>query len=276
MNTIDERFILKGQHFVCSGELEVPILASPVAQIASITPITVLDSTLYTVTINYIDFSFTSGIGATLDQIISGLVSEININETNGSVPVTAANITSTSLKLTADVAGNLFIATTTSNMTITTTTPNNTGTGKISLLIETNENPAVFNNPLNLNLMSGHIKITVYENSSVSMNGGSNGIVSNNNRILKTPATTKFFNSPTIVDIGDELLSIKIFGSPDNATKIAQRNSSVGADFGMFVFDRNKKYIMVFENQDINDIAEIGYSMTFFEVKTTDTLLGE
>lgn len=142
-------------------------------------------------------------------------------------------------------------------------------------LHIKTGENDIIFDNPLNLSLMADHVKITVHEDVVTTADGGANGIVSNNNRILKTAPTAQFFSTPTITDVGSELMSIKIFGSPDNATKIAQRSSGLGTDFGMMIFEKNKSYTISFENQDVNDTAEIGYSMTFFEVTPDDTLLG-
>lgn len=67
---------------------------------------TVRNSTAYVVTIDGTDFTFTSDADATLAEIIAGLVAAINA----GSLPVTAADVTSTSMTLTADVAGPDFL----------------------------------------------------------------------------------------------------------------------------------------------------------------------
>ena len=95
------------------------------AQVFTCTP-TAADSTVYTIRINDADYSYTSGVGATVAQITAGLVLEINITQTNGSEPVTAADNT-TNLTLTANVPGVSFTAV-------------DTGAGTIGL-VETNAN---------------------------------------------------------------------------------------------------------------------------------------
>ena len=96
-----------------------------VAQVYTITP-TAVDSTVYTLTIDGIAYSYTSGIGATVAQITAGLALEINVTQTNGIVPVTAVDNT-TNITLTADVAGVAFTATDTGagTLVIVPTQPN-------------------------------------------------------------------------------------------------------------------------------------------------------
>lgn len=141
-------------------------------------------------------------------------------------------------------------------------------------LHIKTGENNIIFDTPLNLNMMAGHVKILVKEDAIASADGSSNGLVANNNRILKTAPTTEFFSAPILSNEGVEIIENKIFGSSDNATKIAQRTSSLGADYGMVIFEANKSYIISFENQDADDTAEIAYSMTFIEYTDEDKLI--
>lgn len=105
-----------------------------VAQIDTIDTFTAIDSTLYTITIDGIAFDYTSGVGATIAQIIDGLVLEINVTQTNGIVPVTALNVANTSLTLTADVAGVAFTASINANMAVTTTIANKPGEFTITL----------------------------------------------------------------------------------------------------------------------------------------------
>lgn len=91
-----------------------------VKQLNTITVGSVLDSTLYTVTINGTAFDYTSGVGATEAQIVTGLVTAINL----GAEPVTAVDNT-TNLTIEADVAGTPFTIAVTANLTNTETTAN-------------------------------------------------------------------------------------------------------------------------------------------------------
>lgn len=75
------------------------------ARVLTIIP-EVRSSTVYTVTIDGTEFTFTSDADATLAEIIAGLVAAINA----GSLPVTAADVTSTKITLTADVSGPDFL----------------------------------------------------------------------------------------------------------------------------------------------------------------------
>lgn len=104
-------------------------VASPeilaVNQVNTATP-TAANTTVYTLTINGIAFSYTSDATATVAEITAGLTLEINVTQTNGTVPVTATNNT-TSIALTANVAGTSFTVTSTGAGTIglVLTTPN-------------------------------------------------------------------------------------------------------------------------------------------------------
>lgn len=92
------------------------------AQVDSLYQITVGDNTNYTINIDNVAYTYTSGVGATRDSIIAGIANMINAE----AIPITA-NVTDsgTKLTLTADIAGNPFYATVSSNMTITTIRPN-------------------------------------------------------------------------------------------------------------------------------------------------------
>lgn len=104
------------------------------AQVDTIDTFTAVNNTLYRVTIDGINFDYTSDVDATVAEIVAGLVLEINVTETNGSVPVTAANVADTSITLTADVPNDAFTATVNGNMSIATTTTRKTGVDTITL----------------------------------------------------------------------------------------------------------------------------------------------
>lgn len=93
-----------------------------VAQLVTVGVTTVANTTLYTITINGVAYSFTSDADATAAEIQAGLVAAVNA----GSEPVTAAPGGGTDVTLTADVAGTAFTYAVTSNLTATLTTPNN------------------------------------------------------------------------------------------------------------------------------------------------------
>ena len=90
------------------------------AQVDTVVP-TVLNSTLYTVTINGTIFDYTSDIDATATEIVGGLVTAIT------GVGVTGTNV-GDELILTADVAGTPFTVSTSAELSASTTTPNIVG----------------------------------------------------------------------------------------------------------------------------------------------------
>jgi len=100
----------------------------PVVQEDVIGSVIAVDSTLYRITIDGVNFDYTSDADATTPEIVSALVQEINVGETNGSVPVSAFNGGGDSLTLKADVAGTGFIASVNSNMTHTAVVENAVG----------------------------------------------------------------------------------------------------------------------------------------------------
>ena len=90
------------------------------SQVDSIYQFTVLSNENYVLTIDNVPYTFTSGVGATRESVIAGIANMIN----STSIPITA-NVTETNLALTADVAGNPFYLTVSSNMQSTTITAN-------------------------------------------------------------------------------------------------------------------------------------------------------
>ena len=90
------------------------------SQVDSIYQFTVLSNENYVLTIDNVPYTFTSGVGATRESVIAGIANMIN----STSIPITA-NVTETGLELTADVAGNPFYLTVSSNMQSTTITAN-------------------------------------------------------------------------------------------------------------------------------------------------------
>jgi hypothetical protein len=100
-------------------EIKVAQLTAEVAQVDTLTP-TVANNFEYTVTINGVEFSFTSDADATAAEIVAGLIAAINA----GTEPVTASG--STTLILTADDTGVGFTVDEGPNMAIAHTTPNN------------------------------------------------------------------------------------------------------------------------------------------------------
>lgn len=85
-------------------------------QVDSVYQFTVADSDNYVLTIDNVAYTYVSGVGATRETIIAGIANMINSN----SIPITA-NVTATSVELTADVAGNPFYLTVSSNLQSTT-----------------------------------------------------------------------------------------------------------------------------------------------------------
>ena len=89
-------------------------------QVDSVYQFTVADSDNYVLTIDNVAYTYVSGVGATRETIIAGIANMINSN----SIPITA-NVTATSVELTADVAGNPFYLTVSSNLQSTTIAAN-------------------------------------------------------------------------------------------------------------------------------------------------------
>ena len=92
------------------------------SQVDSIYQVTVGDITTYTVTVNGIDVTYTSGVGATRFSIIQGIVSAVNL----ANLPVLASTAEeNTKIYLTAKVPGIAFYATVSGNLVIATVKPN-------------------------------------------------------------------------------------------------------------------------------------------------------
>lgn len=81
--------------------------ATPVAQVNLVTVVSAVNDTLYRITINGVNFDFTSDSSATQMEIADGLISAI----TAGDEPVTPLNVAD-DVQLTADVAGEGFTVT--------------------------------------------------------------------------------------------------------------------------------------------------------------------
>jgi len=96
-------------------------IVTALAQVDTISSITPVNNATYTVSINNVDYSYTAGVGVTVSDIITGLLLEINVTQTNGIVPVTAST-TGTTILLTGDVPGEPFVLTTGANLFSTTT----------------------------------------------------------------------------------------------------------------------------------------------------------
>jgi len=114
-------------------EIKIGRRRSPIAQVQSISVSTVVANTDYTINLNGIDFTYTSQIGDVNTNIVDGLVAAVNA----GTEPVTATD-NSTTLSLTADVPGESFDATVTTNLSITTLTANQGMAGDIIKAQET------------------------------------------------------------------------------------------------------------------------------------------
>jgi hypothetical protein len=93
--------------------------AAAVAQVETLTP-TVQNSTLYRVSINGVDYEFTSDADATAAEIVAGLIALIN---GDANAKMTASG--TTTLILTADNAGEANAVSASANLTIAHTTPN-------------------------------------------------------------------------------------------------------------------------------------------------------
>lgn len=101
-------------------KIKVAKASAPVAQVNTLTP-NVINSTAYTVTIDGTEYTFTSDGSATADEIVTGLIAAINADP---DAPVTASG--TTTLILTADVAGQGFSVVPDANLANVATTPNN------------------------------------------------------------------------------------------------------------------------------------------------------
>ena len=95
-------------------------VVAAVAQEDLIYSFTVVDSTLYTVTIDNIDYTYTTGAGATKGEIITGLTNKIN----SGVEPWTAHSETD-NIRIVADIPGNSFITSVDASMLVRTDVAN-------------------------------------------------------------------------------------------------------------------------------------------------------
>ena len=95
-------------------------VVNAVAQESSIYSFNIFDSTSYVVTIDNIDYTYTTGVGATQGEIVTGLTNQIN----SGAEPWTAYNMTDT-VKIVADIAGNSFVISVDANMQVQELTAN-------------------------------------------------------------------------------------------------------------------------------------------------------
>lgn len=127
---------------LCSQELSpiqflVGKRSTPVAQVDTITPVAV-DAHHYIVTIDDVEYDYLSGGSATAAQIVTGLKALINADS---DAAVTASG--TTTLILTADVAGAAFITSINAdaNMTLVHTTASNGVVDDIAAVIAENNN---------------------------------------------------------------------------------------------------------------------------------------
>lgn len=98
-------------------KVKVGSTTAAIAQVDTITP-TVLDETQYYVQIDGVQYSFTSDVDATAEEIVTGLIAAINA----GDAPVTCSG--TTTLILTATVPGVPFVCTVQTGLTKVNTTP--------------------------------------------------------------------------------------------------------------------------------------------------------
>jgi len=135
-STSDAEYIAARSYF---GQERKPrsLLIGPrttkVAQVHTITP-TAANNFTYVVTINGVEFSFLSDSDATVNEIVAGLIALINA----GAEPVTASG--TTTLILTADVAGNGFTSSVGTNLSKVVTTPSNGVAEDILAAVEDSE----------------------------------------------------------------------------------------------------------------------------------------
>src|SRR3990167_5954644 len=83
--------------------------------VANVTVSVVANTTLYSVTINGVNFPFTSDASATATEIRDGLIAAVN----GGSEPVTAASVDSDTFSLTQDVPGDAWTMAVSARLTI-------------------------------------------------------------------------------------------------------------------------------------------------------------
>ena len=173
-STSSANYISKNANYTASANDFIYCDTTPIAQVDTITVSIVADSTLYTVTINGTPLSFTSGIGATNNSIIAGLLAAVNA----GAEPVTASGVST--LVITADVAGTAFTDTVTTNLSTSTTTPNNIGNFTITLplLPSANDRVAVVDNTSSFSTNP----LTIARNGQTIMGLGQDMIVDTNN----------------------------------------------------------------------------------------------
>ena len=127
-STSSVNYISKNANYTASANDFIYCDTKPIAQVDEVTVATVANSTDYTVTINGTAFTYTSSTNATSGEIVSGLISAIN----GGSEPVTASG--TTTLILTADVAGTAFSDSVSTNLSVSTITENDIGDFTITL----------------------------------------------------------------------------------------------------------------------------------------------
>lgn len=107
-----------------------------VAQVENVEVTTVLNTTLYRVTINGENFDYTSDADATAAEIRDGLIAAIN----DGAQPVTAAIVDGTNLSLTSDTAGLGFSLSVSAELTESTTTENRNAATQLTELEKTDD----------------------------------------------------------------------------------------------------------------------------------------
>lgn len=134
----DPELVAAGKYFgqeVKPTTLKIAQRDADVAQVNTVTVGTLQNNTLYRITINGVNFDFTSDADATTAEIEAGLTAAVN----GGSEPVTAVD--GTGVVLTADVAGDPFTITVSANLTNTATTANkNIQTELAAVVLEDND----------------------------------------------------------------------------------------------------------------------------------------
>lgn len=121
---VDAEYIMASKIFgqdVRPEKIKIGLTTTPVAQVVTLTPNVASQAVQdYEVTINGQVFSFESDADPTAAEVVTGLIALINA----ASQPVTASG--TTTLVLTADVAGESFTYASSTNLPAVLTTPNN------------------------------------------------------------------------------------------------------------------------------------------------------
>ncbi len=102
------------------------------------------------------------------------------------------------------------------------------------------------------------------YVESTVSADGSGLTVAAQNRRINGQPKDTTFYSSPTITDVGEEVMHVVAYGD----TQGSKTSLASGQEGLQFLLGRNTSNVLRITNRDGASSVKVAYKLQFLEVQ--------